>query len=814
METILQDIRFAARGMRTRPGFTLVAVVTLALGIGANTAVFSVVDAALLRPLPYREPDRLVHLWENRPAERFAKSEASYPDVLDIAASSRSLEAIAGYAGGAGMTATGAGRPERLAGTRVPTNFFDVLGVEPAAGRLFAEGDDAAGGEPRIVVDYDLWQRRFGGDPAAIGRSIVLNGTAYTVVGVLPRSFHFAKAQSTEIWLPLVPSANERERRRFHWLKVVGRLAPGATLDEASAELDTIARRLADEHPDSNANARLEAVPLRDELVGSIRPLLAILLGAVAVVLAVACANVAGLLVARATSRSREIAVRRALGASRSRVVRQLLVEGTLLSLAGGLVGAVWTQWGVALLLAAIPDSMLAAMPYLRDASVDARALAFALVVALATGLLFSLAPALHAAGADVHTALKERVATSDRGRSRLRTGLVVFEIALSLVLLVGAGLMVRSLDRLLATSPGFEPDRLLTFRISLPQERYATPARVEQLHQELVGRLASAPGVVGVATTDRLPLTGGGGTGHFVVRGLAGVSPDLEHEANMRTVSSGYFRVMKIPVVAGREFEERDRSGSAPVAVVNETLASKLTAKLAPDGLVGSRVVFSFDAEKTEYEIVGVVGDENVTSLDADVTLIVYTPQLQDLAPSWTTVARTTGDPSALAASVEREVWSLDEELAVYAVAPMERIVADSPSIFLRRYPALLIGLLSAIAIALSIVGIFGVVSYTVSQRTREIGVRVALGARRRDILRMVLGHGAVLVAAGIAIGTFAALAGSRLLSSLLFDTSPSDPATYAVGAALLGAVALLACAVPAWRASRIDPIVALRDE
>ena len=811
MDTLLQDLRFAVRGLRKHPGFAFVAIVTLALGIGANTAVFSVVDASLLKPLPYREPDRLVHLWELRLERQFPRSEASYPDYLDFVAATSTLEEIAGYAGGGSMTMTGDGRPERLSGLRVTANFFDVLGVDPALGRLFDPRDEAAGGERLVVIGHDLWQRRFGADPSVVGRSVVLGGTPHTIAGVLPKGFHFARSRDAEIWTPLVPSTDERERRRFRWLNLVGRLAPGATVAQAEAELDAVARRLGELYPESNAGSEVEVVPLRDELVGSVRPLLAILLGAVGLVLLIACANVANLLVARSAARRREMAVRRALGASSGRIARQLLVEGTVLALAGGAAGALWTQWGVLLLVGAIPEPLLASMPYLRDLSVDARALGFALAISLATGLLFSLAPAFYATGFDLHESLKERAATAGGERARLRAALVVSEVALSLVLLVGAGLMIQSLARLLATDPGFETERLLTFQISLPGERYGEPARVEALHQGLLARIAAIPGVRGAASTDKLPLSGGGGTGSFTVQGVATAPADLEYEANMRTVSSEYFRVMEIPLVAGRPFEDRDRVESAPVVVVNRALAKRL----APDGdVVGARVVFSFDKQRAPREIVGVVGDENLTGLDAEITPIAYTPYLQDLLPYWSAVVRTTGDPDALAATVEREVGALDADLPAYAVAPMERLIADAPSTFLRRYPALLIGALAIVALALSVVGIFGVVSYSVSQRTREIGIRVALGAGRREILGMVLRQGVALVAAGVAIGTVVALVGSRFLSSLLFGISPSDPATYVSVALLLGAVALLACYVPALRATRVDPMVALREE
>jgi putative ABC transport system permease protein len=811
METLLQDLRFAVRGLRKHPGFAFVAVLTLALGIGANTAVFSVVDASLVKPLPYREPDRLVHLWELRPERQFPRSEASYPDYVDFAASTRTLEEIAGYAGGGSMTMTGGGRPERLSGLRVTANFFDLLGVAPAIGRAFRPGDDAAGAERLVVIGHDLWRRRFGADPSVVGRTIVLDETPHTIAGVLPKGFHFARSRDAEIWTPLVPSPNERERRRFRWLNLVGRLAPGASVEQVDAELDAVAARLGEQYPDSNAGSEVEVIPLREELVGPVRPLLAVLLGAVGLVLLIACANVASLLVARSATRRREIAVRRALGASNGRIARQLLVEGTVLALAGGAAGALWTQWGVALLVGAIPEPLLASMPYLRDVSLDARALGFALAISLGTGLLFSLAPALHATGVGLHEALKERAATAGGGRARLRAALVVSEVALSLVLLVGAGLMVQSLARLLATDPGFETERLLTFQVSLPEERYGEPARVEALHQGLMERLTSTPGVRGAASTDKLPLSGGGGTGSFVVQGLATTPPDLEYEANMRTVSSDYFRVMEIPLVAGRPFEDRDRVESAPVVVVNRALA----ARLAADGnVVGARIVFSFDRQRIPREIVGVVGDENLTGLDAELTPIAYTPYLQDLLPYWSAVVRTTGEPEALAATVERELRALDPDLPAYAVAPMERLIADAPSTFLRSYPALLIGALAAVALALSVVGIFGVVSYSVSQRTREIGIRVALGAGRREILGMVLGQGLALVGAGVAIGVVVALVGSRFLSSLLFGISPSDPATYAGVAVLLASVALLACYVPARRATRVDPMVALREE
>jgi putative ABC transport system permease protein len=812
METLLQDVRYSVRTLVKSPGFTAVAVLALALGIGANTAVFTVVDAALLRPLPYDEPDRLVHLWETKLQDQFSQHEASYPDFLDWQENTRSFEGLAGYMDGGSVTLAGRDEPERIKATVVTPNFFDLLGAAPILGRTFQPEDAQRGAEPTVVLSYGLWQRHFGGDPGALGQTLAFNGTSYRVVGVLPAGFRFAKVGEVEAWGALVPSERQLARRNLYWLKIIARLAPDVTLEQAQAEMSREAGRLASEYPDSHTGIDIAVVPLHDEIVGRAKPILIALLGAVAFVLLIACANVANLLLARSAARQKEIAVRAALGAGRRRIARQLLTESFVLARAGGAAGLLLARWGVDLLVAAVPGSLISSMPYLRDLAIDWTALGFTLAVSVATGLVFGLAPAVQVSKPDLLEALKEGGrAVPGPGRSRLRNALVVSEIALALVLLVGAGLMAESFARMMQVDPGFDPENVLAVQVPLASEKYSEPNHVHAFHRQLRERLEALPGVKGVGLVDLVPIAGGGGnTGSFSVKGRPAPAPGEEIEANVRTISPNYFDVMRVPLVRGRAFDERDSAG-APAVLVNRTLAARAFGDLDP---VGQSITFDFDPQRTPYEIVGVVGDEKVGSLDASTTPVIYFSALQDTPQYASVVVRTAGDPEKLVGAVRSEVRALDPTLALGTTVTMEDAIADSPSAFLRRYPALLAGALAAVALLLAVVGIYGVISYTVAQRTHEIGVRVALGAGRGDIYRLVIRQGMVLALAGVGAGTLAALGLTRFLSGLLFGVSATNPVTFSGVAVLLMAVALLACYVPARRASRVDPMVALRYE
>jgi putative ABC transport system permease protein len=812
MRTLLKDVRYATRTLSRQPGFTAVAVLTLALGIGANTAIFSVIDAALLRSLPYREPGRLVHLWETKRNRDFEQREASYPDFLDWRAQGGEVfEGLAGYTPRA-FTLADAGAATRSRGAAVTANFFDVLGVNAAAGRTFVEGEDGLEAKRVAVVSHGLWQRRFGGERSTVGREVTLDGQAYTVVGVLPADFNFALLGDTEVWTPLALTPAVATRRYQHWLKVVGRLRQGASLEGAQAHLATVASRVEQDDPGAHAGVGLRAVQLQEEFVGPVRPVLFVLLGAVGFVLLIACTNVANLLLARAAARQKEVAIRAALGASRWRVVRQLLTESVLLSVAGGAAGLMLALWGVDLLVAAIPAAQLSQMPYLQSLSLNRDVLLFACGLSLLTGVLFGLTPALSASRTDLQGALKEGGrSTVSRGSRRLRDLLVVAEVALALVLLVGAGLLMKSLVLMLQVDPGFDTRGLLTMRVALPPSRYSEDGKAARFYEEMLRRVSAVPGVRGAALTSNLPLAGDGGTGTPQVVGRSTPASELT-EAHLRTVSANYFGVLGVPLAKGRAFAERDDAQAPPVLLVNQTFAERVFPGEDP---LGRRVTFKFTNEM-QFEIVGVVGDEKVTSLDARTTPVIYFHSQQDsYFDSAALVLRTdAADPRALAPAVRNEVRALDPEVPVFAVQTLEQMVAGSRSAFMRRYPAYLTGVFACVALLLALVGIYGVVSYAVAQRTHEIAVRVALGARTRDVLRLVLGHGLLLALGGIALGAAGALALTRLISGLLFGVSAADPAVYGLVALLLAAVALVACLVPARRATKVDPMVALRYE
>jgi predicted permease len=811
MRTLLKDVRFAARGLWKRPGFTAVAVVTLALGIGANTAIFTVIDAALLRSLPYRDPARLVHLWETKRSRDFERREASYPDFLDWRAQSADVfEGVAGYAPRQ-FTLALEGEAARARGATVTANFFDLLGVRAEAGRTFVAGEDEPGAAPAAVLGHGLWLRRFGGDRAVVGRKVALDGEPFTVVGVLPADFQFARLGETEVWTSLAVSPQVASRRYMHWLQVVARLKEGVDTEAAGAALSAVAARIESEDPGAHAGVGLRVVGLQEEFVGPVRPVLLVLLGAVGFVLLIACTNVANLLLARSASRRREMAIRAALGASRWRVVRQLLTESVLLSMAGGAAGLVLALWGVDLLVAAIPPAQLAQMPYLRGLSLDADVLLFAFGLSLLTGVLFGLTPALASTRTDLQESLKEGGRSSgSRASARLRDLLVVSEVALALVLLVGAGLLLKSLAVMLKVDPGFDARGLLTMRVALPPARYAEDAQAARFYEELLRRVSQLPGVRGAAATSNLPLAGDGGTGTPQVFGRATPASELT-EAHLRTVSANYFEVMGIPVAGGRAFGPRDTSDAPRVLLVNKTFAERVFPGEDP---VGRRLTFRFTGER-QFEIVGVVGDEKVTSLDARTTPVVYFHNQQDADSSAALVLRAEGaDPLALAGAVREAARGVDPEVPVFAVQTLEQMVSGTRATFVRRYPAYLTGVFACVALLLALVGIYGVVSYAVTQRTREIAVRVALGARGRDVLRLVLRHGLGLALAGVAAGTLGALALTRLIEGLLFGVSAADPAVYTLVGLLLVGVALLACLGPARRATKVDPMVALRYE
>ena len=811
MDNLLQDIRYSIRTLAKRPAFTVVAVLTLALGIGANTAIFTVVDAALIRSLPYENPDALVHFWETTPRQDFSQHEASYPDYLDLRAQNNVFEDMAGYNGNS-MTITGRDAPERLRAARVTSSFFSVLGVKPVLGRVFLDGEDQPGAERIVVLSHGLWQRRFGANPDIIGQTLNLNNDTYTVVGVLPPKFKFARVGDAELWVPLNPMPFQVNRRSLYWLNVIARIKPGVTFTQAQAEMDGFAQHFREQYPESHTGVGIRLVNLHEEIVGSVKPVLLALLGAVGFVLLIACANVANLLLARAAGRRKEIAVRIALGASRSRLIQQLLTESLVLALAGGILGLLWALWGVELLVAAIPQSLLSFMPYLQGLSIDAGVLGFTTAITLFTGLIFGIAPALQATRQELHESLKEGGRGSGgASRAGLRNVLVVAEVALALVLLVGAGLMMRSLIRLLQVDPGFDTNNLLTFQLTLPDAKYSEPSQLLAFHQQLTARIEALPGVKGVGTTSLRPLSGGGNTASFAVEGQPAPDPGNKPEANVRTISTNYFRVMGIPLIKGRAFTEADDATAPNALIVNQTLANRFFPDQDP---VGQRITFGFDTERRPWLIVGVVGDEKVTTLDARTTPVIYFHYLQDGESYMGVLVRTTSDPASMIGVVRGEISGIDPDIPMFSVMTMDQMVSNSQSTFMRRYPTLLIGVLAAVALLLAAVGIYGVISYSVTQRTHEIGIRMALGAQRRDVIKLVVGQGLGLMLAGLSVGMVAAFALTRYLSSILFGVSATDAVSFAGVSVLLAIVALIACYIPARRAARVDPMIALRYE
>jgi putative ABC transport system permease protein len=812
MSKLLQDLRYGIRTLLKRPGFACIAVATLALGIGASTVIFTVVDAALLRGLPYKEPNALYHLWERTPKQDFSKREFSYPDYQDYQ-QNNVFDGLAAYTGG-GALLTGLGEAERIAAPRASANFFSVLGVEPYLGRTFQSGEDVPNGPKVTVLTYGFWQRRFGADQNVLGRAITINGDSYTIVGVLPASFQFA-LRNSDLWLPYQPTQTQLTRRSMHGTNLIGRLKSGVTPEQANSEINVIASRIEKQYNDSHAGTTARVVPLQEEIVGTVRPILLVLLAAVAFVLLIACANVASLLLTRSLARQKEVALRAALGASRWRVVRQLLTESLLLSLAGGVGGLLIAYWGVPALVSTLPQNQLIALPFLRSLHIDLGILGFSLGLSLLTGIVFGLVPALQSSRLDLNEVLKEGGRQSSAGTGqRLRSALVVGEIAMAVVLLVGAGLMMKSLMRLLQTNVGFNTENLLTMGVVLSPAKYTDPNKLTDFYTQLHERVRALPGVAGAGTVDILPVNAGNTT-RFIVDGDPIPPPGKETEANSRVVDEHYFRTIGVPLLAGRMFEDRDDVNAPPVVIIGKTIADRLFPGRDP---VGRKLRYPSAPQVPPITIVGVVGDVKITGLDDDIRPVLYYPFLQNGGFNTSLVVRSTTDPTSLAGAVRAEIRNLDPDAAILNVNTMEGMISQTQASFIRRFPALLIGIFAGVALLLASIGIYGVVSYSVSQQIHYIGIRMALGAGPSDILRMVLKQGMILALAGVAIGVIASLALMKLLTSwvstLLYQVKTTDITTFAIVAGTLIAVALLACYLPARRATKVDPLVALRYE
>jgi putative ABC transport system permease protein len=806
METLVQDVRYAVRGILRKPGFAVVATITLALGIGANAAIFSVIDAVLLRPLPYPEPDRIVKLWELEPEgqQRNVDYNFSPANFFDVRDQNESFEQVAYYGRGA-VSLTGAGDPQRLTVAWTSANFLEVVGVEPLVGRGFAPGEDQPGSDRMVLLSEGFWRRHFGGDSSVVGQPIRFDGESFTVIGVLPGYVEFP--ETVDAWVSLGIDPETASKRAVHFLGVAARLRSGVTLEEARAEMSALAGRLEREYPQTNAGRGFNVETAQEHAVGDIRPALLTLLAAVGLVLLIACANVANLLLARATSRQKEIAVRAALGAGRGRLVRQFLTESVILSLLGSAAGVLIAVWGKDLLVALGPKEVAR----LSGTSLDHRVLLFTVGVSLLTGIVFGLVPALQASKPDLNDALKD----GGRGgaglaRTRTRGALVVFEVAVSLVLLAGAGLLVRSFVRVLSVDPGFDPRNVLTMQLSLPESKYGEASQTAAFYQQLQERIAALPSVRYVGVVNSLPLSASGATAWMHVEGRPN-PPDVEPpEVGYRVAGGDYFRVMGIPLLQGRAFSTQDSAEATPAALVNETLARAFWPGEDP---LGRRFKLGPNPEGGSWiTVVGVVGDVRHSDLESAPRPEAFLAHAQESWSSMTVVLKVDGDPSSLVAAVTDQVRSMDPDQPVFSVRTMEEVRAAS--VAGRRFSMALLAGFAGLALVMAAVGLYGVISYSVAQRTHEIGIRMALGAKAGDVLRLVVRQGLGLVGMGVAAGLVAAYALTRFLEGMLFGVSPTDPATFAGIAALLVGVALLASYVPARRAARVDPMVALRHE
>jgi putative ABC transport system permease protein len=812
METFIKDSRYALRQLFQHRAFSLIAILALALGIGANTAIFSVVNAVLLEPLPYRAPAELVWIWGTNPLNDIPKENASYPDYVDWHQQAQSFQAMGGFAQTSPILTGGESEPERLQGAYVIGDFFNVLGVEPALGRKFLPEENDAGKNRIVILSHALWQRRFGGDAKIIGQQITIGGNPHTVVGVMPAGFQDPipnASRTVQLWLPLPVSDSMRSSRRGDFLNVIARLKPGVKLETASAEMKGIAGRLEQQYPATNTQWGVIVQPLHETLTGDVRPALLILLSAVAFLLLIACANVANLLLARASSRQREIAIRAALGASRGRVVRQLLTENIVLSLCGGGLGLLFAWWGIQALLALSPGNI----PRLGSIGIDRAVLLFTLSVSLVTGLLFGLVPAFTASRPDLNNTLKEggRSSAEGAGGRRLRNALAVAEIALSLVLLVGAGLLIRSFIRLQEVRPGFNPQHLLCLDLSLPSAKYKENQETVNFFDQLLASVSQQPGIQSAAVSAGVPLSGGADFLAFSVEGRVLANTDRTPDAEARVVSPDYFRTMQIPLRSGRVLSDRDVPGQPDAVVVSETLVKKYFPGQDP---IGKRLTFGDPQAKDVqwYTVVGVVGDVRGVNLNEEPYGQLYTSYRQNPRRALTLVVRTAAEPTAMLGAVRERIWALDRQQPLYNVRTAEQVLERS--IARPRFNMLLITILASVALVLAAVGIYGVISYSVTQRTHEIGVRMALGASVGDVLKLVVGQGMLLAGIGVILGLVAAFAVTRIMATLLFGVTATDPVTYFGLALLLGLIALLACYIPARRATKVNPVTALRAE
>ena len=822
MQTLAQDLRYAFRTFRQSPGFALAAVLSLALGVGANTAIFSVASALLLRPLPYADPERLVILWNRSPGLGIMEDWFSTAQYFDIKSGHRGLEAVALAIGG-NYNLTGDGEPERIGTIRVSTNLLPMLGAHAEIGRLFSAGEDVPGTAGTAVLGHGTWMRRYGGDPKVIGRTLILNGQPYQVVGVLPARFDLPRevmptlggAEHAEVLLPLPLAADAARIRNREDYNIIGRLKPGVTLAQAQAEMDAITARLRAEHADiypPNGGLTFGVVPLHEEVVGDVRRSLVVLIGAVGFVLLIACANVANLLLSRALARQQEMAVRAALGASRGRILRQLLTESVLLALVGGALGLLFA----AASLHGIHALGAKSVPRLDEVGIDGGVLLFTLLLSVASGVLFGLAPALRLGRVDLYANLKDAARGSSgtssiwtRGHN-MRRVLVVAELALSVMLLIGAGLLIRSFAQLQGTAPGFNARNVLTLELTMSGRKYADAQRVGETYRQLWIRLSRVPGATAAGAVSSLPLSQMMAWGPITVEGRVPPAGEQFVNVDQRIVSGDYFRAMQIPLVAGRLFTEQDTRADPRVVVVDQLMARELWPGQDP---LGRRIrTGGMDANPNApwLTVVGIVGRIKQDALDSESRMAVYFPHLQVPARAMNVVVRGDVDPAGLTVAVRKEIRELDADLPIYNVRTMEDRVAES--LARRRFAMLLLTLFAALALGLAAVGVYGVIAYLVNQGARELGIRLALGATPRAILMLIVRQGLIVAVSGVSLGLAAAFALTRFMQSLLFGVNARDPLTFASIAGLLTLVALAASAIPARKAARIDPMVSLR--
>ena len=805
MEILLKDVRYGIRMLVKTPGFTIVAIIALALGIGANTAIFSVVNAVLLRPLPFQQPDQLLRVWIQKPPAAISKAE-----IVELRNSNHSFEDLAAYTAWS-FTLTGRDEPARLDGVRTTATFFSLLGVRAALGRTFLPDEDQPGHTDVAMLSYGSWERRFGSDKNIIGQKITIDGISLTIVGVLPRDFKFPDTGLSKLNSELVVPAplNPKDENDFGagYLNVVGRLKPGVTPQVAQAEIITIARNARAKFarkPDDYGQAATVR-PLHKELVGDTRLLLLILLGVVGFVLLIACANVANLQLARTSARTREIATRAALGAGRGRVIRQLLTESVLLSMLGGVVGVPLALWGIGLLVSVLP----AEMPRLNEVGLDLRVFGFAFGLSLFTGMIFGLAPALQRSKIDLQTALKETGRGTSGAGGRLRNALVVAEVSLTLILLIGAGLVLKSFWRLWEVDPGFKAENVLSMQLAPPETAYSEGSRKRAFYSQVIERIKTLPGVTAVGAIHLLPM------------GVRNWNPKLKVEdhplppgaelpsVDWRLITPGYFQAMETRLIKGRWFTESDTEKAAPVAIINATLARRYWPN---DDPIGKQIKSGFEGGSWA-SIVGVVGDVKEQGLELPTHLEMYRPYEQVPRPSsLILMVRTEAEPTSLAAAIRKEVWSVDKNVPVANVQPLTQVISES--LAARRSTMLLLAAFASLALLLGALGIYGVMSYAITQRTKEFGIRMALGAQTGDVLKLVVTNGMTLSLIGVGIGLGGAFALTRLMTSLLFGVTPTDGMTFASVSVGLLLVALLACYLPARRATKVDPLVALRYE